>query len=44
MLFQFTSRIANLVCLEVQTIGKPYVGELQLRFDEGGWTAVYEQL
>ncbi len=29
-------RIAYLACLEVKMIGKPYVGELQVRFDEGG--------
>ncbi len=25
-----------LACLEVKMIGKPYAGELQVRFDEGG--------
>ena len=28
-------RIGELVCLEVKMIGKPYAGELQVRFDEG---------
>jgi hypothetical protein len=27
--------IGELVCLEVKMIGKPYAGELQVRFDEG---------
>jgi len=26
----------KLVCLEMKMIGKPYVGKLQVRFDEGG--------
>jgi len=28
-------RIGALACLEVKMIGKPYAGELQVRFDEG---------
>jgi hypothetical protein len=28
-------RIGEFVCLEVKMIGKPYAGELQVRFDEG---------
>jgi len=27
--------IGEFVCLEVKMIGKPYAGELQVRFDEG---------
>jgi hypothetical protein len=27
--------IGALACLEVKMIGKPYAGELQVRFDEG---------
>ena len=30
-----TLRIGALACLEVKMIGKPYAGELQVRFDEG---------
>ncbi len=29
-------RISEFACLEVKMIGKPYAGELQVRFDEGG--------
>jgi hypothetical protein len=29
-------RIGVLACLEVKMIGKPYAGELHVRFDEGG--------
>jgi hypothetical protein len=29
-------RIGALACLEVKMIGKPYAGELHVRFDEGG--------
>jgi hypothetical protein len=28
--------IGALTCLEVKMIGKPYAGELHVRFDEGG--------
>jgi hypothetical protein len=28
-------RIAEFECLEVKMIGKPYAGDLQVRFDEG---------
>jgi hypothetical protein len=28
-------RIGELACLEMKMIGKPYAGELQVRFDEG---------
>jgi hypothetical protein len=28
-------RISEFACLEVKMIGKPYAGELQVRFDEG---------
>ena len=28
-------RIGELACLEVMMIGKPYAGDLQVRFDEG---------
>ncbi len=27
--------IGELACLEMKMIGKPYAGELQVRFDEG---------
>jgi hypothetical protein len=30
-----TPRIGALACVEMKMIGKPYVGELQVRFDEG---------
>jgi len=35
MPFRNTPRIGALACLEIKMIGKPYVGELQVRFDEG---------
>jgi hypothetical protein len=28
-------RTGELACLEMKMIGKPYAGELQVRFDEG---------
>jgi hypothetical protein len=34
-------RIGKLACLEVKMIGKPYAGELQVRFDEGEQDFVY---
>jgi len=33
--------IGKLACLEVKMIGKPYVGKLQVRFDEGDRTTDY---
>jgi len=30
------ARMGGLACLEIKMIGKPYAGELQVRFDEGG--------
>jgi hypothetical protein len=33
--FHNTPRIGELECLEMKMIGKPYAGELQVRFDEG---------
>ncbi len=35
MPFRNMPRIGALACIEVKVIGKPYVGELQVRFDEG---------
>jgi hypothetical protein len=35
MLFRNTPRTGALACFEMKMIGKPYVGELQVRFDEG---------
>ncbi len=35
MPFRSTPRIGALACVEMKMIGKPYVGELQVRFDEG---------
>jgi hypothetical protein len=35
MPFRNTPRIGALACLEVKMIGKPYAGELHVRFDEG---------
>ena len=35
MPFHNTLRIGALACLEVKMIGKPYAGELHVRFDEG---------
>jgi hypothetical protein len=36
MPFHNTLRIGALACLEMKMIGKPYAGELHVRFDEGG--------
>jgi hypothetical protein len=33
--YRFTLPIGEFACLEMKTIGKPYAGELQVRFDEG---------
>jgi hypothetical protein len=35
MPFHNTPSIGALACLEVKMIGKPYAGELHVRFDEG---------
>src|SRR5262249_47297755 len=35
MPFHNTPRIGALACLEVKMIGKPYAGDLHVRFDEG---------
>jgi hypothetical protein len=35
MPFHNTPPIGVLACLEVKMIGKPYAGELHVRFDEG---------
>ena len=35
MPFHNTLSIGALACLEVKMIGKPYAGELHVRFDEG---------
>jgi len=35
MPFHNTPRIGALACLEMKMIGKPYAGELHVRFDEG---------
>ena len=35
MPFRNTPLTGALVCLEMKMIGKPYAGELQVRFDEG---------
>jgi hypothetical protein len=35
MPFRSTPRIGALACVEMKMIEKPYVGELQVRFDEG---------
>ena len=35
MPFHNMPRIGALACLEVKMIGKPYAGELHVRFDEG---------
>jgi hypothetical protein len=35
MPFRNMPRIGALACLEVKMIGKPYAGELHVRFDEG---------
>ncbi len=34
--YRSTLPMGTLECLEVKMIGKPYAGELQVRFDEGG--------
>jgi hypothetical protein len=36
MPFRNMPPIGALACLEVKMIGKPYAGELHVRFDEGG--------
>jgi hypothetical protein len=46
MPFRNTPRTGALACIEMKMIGKPYVGELQVRFDEGEqafipWTILY---
>ena len=35
MPFQNPPRTGALACLKMKMIGKPYAGELQVRFDEG---------
>ena len=35
MPFRSMPNIGELACLEMKMIGKPYAGELQVRFDEG---------
>ena len=35
MPFHNTPRIGALACLKVKMIGKPYAGDLHVRFDEG---------
>jgi hypothetical protein len=35
MPFRNTPPTGALACVEMKMIGKPYVGELQVRFDEG---------
>ena len=35
MSYRFMPAIGEFACLEVKMIGKPYAGELQVRFDEG---------
>ena len=35
MPYRFTLPIGKFACLEIMMIGKPYAGELQVRFDEG---------
>jgi len=37
-------RIGALACLEVKMIGKPYAGELHVRFDEGEQVFVARQI
>ena len=44
MPFHNMSRIGALACLEVKMIGKPYVGELHVRFDEGEQDFVSRQI
>ncbi len=44
MLFRNTPRIGALACLEVNRIGKPYAGELHVRFDEGEQVLVARQI
>jgi hypothetical protein len=33
--YRFMPAIGEFACLEMKMIGKPYAGELQVRFDEG---------
>ena len=35
MSYRFMPAIGEFACLEMKMIGKPYAGELQVRFDEG---------
>ncbi len=42
-LYLKAKRERALACLEVKMIGKPSGGKLHAGFDEGDWTAVYEQ-
>ena len=44
MLFRNMPRIGALACLEVKMIGKPYAGELHVRFDEGEQVFVARQI
>ena len=44
MPFHNTPRIGALACLEVKMIGKPYAGELHVRFDEGEQDFVSRQI
>ena len=42
--FRNMPRIGALACLEVKMIGKPYAGELHVRFDEGEQVFVARQI
>jgi hypothetical protein len=44
MPFRNMPRIGALACLEVKMIGKPYAGELQVRFDEGEQVSVARRI
>lgn len=44
MPFRNTHPIGALACLEVNMIGKPYAGELHVRFDEGEQAAVSRKI
>ena len=44
MLSRNMPRIGALACLEVKMIGKPYAGELHVRFDEGEQVFVARQI
>ena len=44
MPFRNMPRIGALACLEVKMIGKPYAGELHVRFDEGEQVLVARQI